>query len=302
MNKKINILTQKEEKKLSNEALINYYKSLREYYSKLPINIPGIKIREIMHNNLLSIMKTKNNINVMVLNKENLPKTEKPVIYAVNHTNSHDIPTVSEVIGRHHYVLLGKQSLKFIDRIAFRLNGVIYVNRKSKKSKLNSKNKMIKYLINGKNILMFPEGTWNTTPNLAILPLNWGIVDIAKIASVPIVPITLEYDDHSNCYATIGEQIYIDVNDDKKEAIDKLRDTMSSMRWEFWSEFNNDTRKNVSRVEFDNKIKNYLAEYPKLDYKFEQSFVRKEYDTEEEVFAPVKKLIKNEKNYFLFNE
>lgn len=73
---------------------------------------------------------------------DNMSSYEGPAIYAVNHTNVSDIPVVFHTLNKQTYVLCGTKSQKFIDSIGFNLNGVIWVDRHSVKSK---KDRQIKY-------------------------------------------------------------------------------------------------------------------------------------------------------------
>ena len=47
---------------------------------------------------------------------------------------------------------------------------------------------------------MYPEGTWNLSPNLPMLPLFRGIADIAKETNATIIPFAQEIDDKSKTY------------------------------------------------------------------------------------------------------
>lgn len=40
--------------------------------------------------------------------------------------------------------------------------------------------------------MYFPEGTWNLSPNLPVLPCFWGIVEIAQKGNAIIVPVAAE--------------------------------------------------------------------------------------------------------------
>ena len=88
-----------------------------------------------------------------------MPEVEGNKLIAINHSCVLDAPVSSDVIKDHFYFLVGKQSLELIDRIFFFLNGVVYVDRKSKKNKKKSLQKMLKILRGGKSLLMCPEGT-----------------------------------------------------------------------------------------------------------------------------------------------
>lgn len=263
-----------------------YYENLRNSLIKEDFNTALLKIRKFIHPVVLKTMGTTINFPIKMLN--DLPKVEGPVIYAVNHSNKHDAPVASTVIKDHHYVLVGKQDLELIDKIAFQLNGCVYVDRKDKSSKGNSKNELIKVLLNGGNVLMFPEGTWNLTENKMVLPLSWGIVDIAKTANVPVVPIILEYKKDA-CYVNCGEPLNFE-NYSKKDAIDMLEAAMTTLKWDIWESFPVEKRKNVSKQEFEQHVQNILDAYPKLNSEYEKSVIRKNGDSYEEVFAPIEQL------------
>ena len=55
--------------------------------------------------------------------------------------------------------------------------------------------------------------------------------------------------------------------------IAKLRDEMSTMRWEAWEEFAQSKREDVSIEDFYAYTKNRLEEYPKLDVEFEKTTI-----------------------------
>lgn len=255
-------------------------------------------IQFILHKPLLAMMRLTRKMELKIIGQENLPDYA-PVIYVVNHTNSHDIPIASEVIKKHHNVLLGKQPLRIIDKIVFCLNGVIWVDRKDKISKSNSKKKIIENLHRGTNILMFPEGTWNRTQNKIMLPLYWGCIDVAKISNVPLCPIVLDYTPDT-CYAKIGKSIVIRQNDDKHTAITRVRDEMSTMRWELWETFPILNRNNIEESYFTDILEHDAIEYPKLDLLYEASVIRKEYD--DTAFEHINKIEITKQNAFLFNK
>ena len=93
-------------------------------------------LRNIIHPIVLLLTKTHVKYKIHI---ENAPALlpDKPVIFAVNHTNSVDIPVAAKAISRSYQfrcdVLLGKQRLWLSDKLFFFLNGAIWVDRKSKK-------------------------------------------------------------------------------------------------------------------------------------------------------------------------
>lgn len=213
-----------------------------------------------------------------------------PVIFAVNHTNSHDIPLACKVIEDRASVLAGDEIRYDINGFLLTLNDVTWVTRHDARSRWQSKYDICLKLLNGLPNIMFVEGTWNRTENKPMLPFNWGIIEIAQITECPIVPLVLEYTPDS-CIIKLGDPIYVSIYDDKKKAIDNLRDTMSTMRWYIWE------RKTIMTKEefYRDYVDKHLKEYPKLDVEYEESVIFQINDTEEKVFEPINKLSRKNK-------
>ena len=227
--------------------------------------------------------------------------TGKPVIYAVNHFCFADTPIMGRITPKRSYILLGKQRLGFSDWLYFMLNGVIFVDRKDKEDMAASKLAMSAYLNTGRSIVMFPEGTWNLTENQLMLPMKWGIIDIAQETGAQIMPTLLEYDrEQKKCFVRFGIPMIFSPEDSKAEGIVALRDTMASMRWKFWER--NDT---FSRADLDvdaerKKLFYSVAEYTPIDWEYESSCIYHPYTISEDAFAHLNQLIPCRENAFLF--
>jgi len=200
-----------------------------------------------------------------------IPKGQ--VIFAVNHSNIHDIPMMWSILKRHVFVLAGDEPRGDSNGIALSVNGVIWVKRDQRESKNDAKKNMFKLLKKGKSLLIFPEATWNLTSEKPMLPLHWGIIELAQKSSCPIVPITLEYTGKKSCRYSVGKAIYTSDKDDKAEMITKLRDEMATMRWSAWETFAQDKRENITIEDFYVYTKERLEEYPKLDVEFEKTTI-----------------------------
>ena len=79
------------------------------------------------------MLSTTRNFEFKFLNEEKL-ETDGTVIYSVNHSNCHDLPTIAEISNEHFFLLAGVQNLRLIDKLAFFLLGCIYVDRKNKEN------------------------------------------------------------------------------------------------------------------------------------------------------------------------
>ncbi len=230
-----------------------------------------IIIHKLLYPVLLLMFRTFKAHNITFYNE--MPQLDENAIFAVNHSCKYDIPYTCEVVKRSSYVLIGKQPLEFIDRIAFWLNGTVWVDRKNRNDKKKATSKMIDLLKKGANLFMFPEGTWNLTPSKPMLPLYWGIIDIARNAKKPIVPLILEYTD-KKCYVAFGSPMYISQDDNKGGKIKELADSMAALKWQIWEKYL-DTGYN-SEEEWKVEASRRVADYPKLDYEYECSVIRKE--------------------------
>lgn len=233
-------------------------------------NLPD-KLRKLIHPLLFKAMPKRRDFPIQILN--DMPQVQGNKLFAINHSCVLDAPVSSEVIGEHFYLLVGKQSLDLVDRIFFFLNGVVYVDRKSKESKKKSFRKMLKFLHEGKSLVIYPEGTWNLTPSKPMLPLYWGIIELAKQTGVPIVPLVLEYRPDC-CYAKYGESIYIREEMDKRVGIELLEEEMATLKWDIWEMFPVQKRTDAMTSEFEEMIQKRIAAYPKLDYEYERQCVR----------------------------
>ncbi len=225
---------------------------------------------------------------------------DKPVIYDVNHFCFADTPIMGRIVPKRSYILAGKQRLGLSDWLYFVLNGVVFVDRKDKADTAAAKLAMSAYLHKGRSIAMFPEGTWNLTENQLMLPMKWGVIDIAKETGAQIVPVALEYDRESKrCFVRFGEAMLFSAEDSKAEAITALRDAMATMRWEFWE------RKGLfPRAELDLEVERKklfysVEEYPPIDWEYESSCI---YHPHPQVETIPPSLIPKRENAFLFRE
>ncbi len=156
---------------IPSKELPAYYKSKREYEYKNNSILKGMKWREKIHPILLSIMKfDRKYINKQTLNilNDKSIETDKPVIYAVTHIGVYDYQIVSEAIGTHQYPFAGDPETIYrsFDGVVLALNGLVYCDTESKSDRKIAKETAKDVLKNNKNLLIYPEGVWNLTPNL----------------------------------------------------------------------------------------------------------------------------------------
>ncbi len=265
-------------------------------------NLENKYIQEILHPIMLKLVSLICNKNIEIIDGEKLPKKDEVCIYAFNHTNGHDFPTAACTVKNHFYILADfTMKNDFFVNLVNQLNGVVYVDRKNKEARFQAKEKLLDLLNKNKNIFIFPEGTWNLSPNKMMLPLNWGIVEIARLTGVPIIPAAIEYNGKKS-YVKIGDRFYVNENDDKLEKINELTDVMASLRWDLISSFAITPRDSLSKNAYEEFVNSALATYKKLDYEYEQSVILKKYDTSADVYKCLDEIEINNNNAFLLNK
>ena len=222
---------------------------------------------------MLKKLVSKQRIHKFVMVNEH-PEIATNCIYAVNHSCKWDTSYLIELLPRHFYILAGKQRLKLMDRIGVIWNGAVWVDRKSTRSRNAVKEKLKGLLGKGKNILIFPEGTWNLTPSTPVLPLYWGIIEMAQSVKVPIIPVCLEYME-DECFVKYGEPIYMAEECDKNRQIQELRDVFATLKWDIWDMFPIEKRSEIDDDYWEREVIRRLNEYKLLDYEYEMSCIRK---------------------------
>lgn len=236
-------------------------------------------------------------------------KTDRPIIFAITHVGKFDIEVISEAIKEHYYLLSGdfEHIQGIIDAPFLGLNGVFYFNEKDKNDRKAVSQKMIDHLKDNGNLMYFIEGTWNLSPNLPMLPCYWGIVDIAKKGNAIIVPVAAEQYG-KKFVINIGENfdmnLFGDSLEDKSLAIDTLRDTLATLKWEIWESVSRLNRKDVTSDEWDKYVSDRYSEWPYFNDEYIANLIYKPKGvvTNEEAYAHIKKLVPKKENAFLFNK
>ena len=303
-------MSEDERQKMQREFLKLYYNlrnaDERKIWSKL-----SLEQRKKIHKIILGIYKIKNRIGGFSYEtiKDERTFTTRPIIFALTHVGKYDIEVVSEAIKDHYYLLSGdyEHIQGIIDAPFLALNGVIYFNEKDKEDRKLVSQKMIKHLNDGGNLMYFIEGTWNITPNLPMLPCYWGIVDIAKKGNAIIVPVACEQYG-KKFKVNIGQNFdmlnYGDSVEEKTRAINDLRDTLSTLKWEIWETEDTLISEELVGNEWEEYVAERFKEWPYFNeaYIDELIFKPKNVVEHDEVYSPIKRLTPNHNNAFLFNK
>lgn len=303
-------ISKEEYSKRETEFLKLYYELRRKdenkWWSKLTL-----EQRKSIHWLILQIYKIKNHLggfSYEIINNKKT-KTDRPIIFAITHVGKFDIEVISEAIKEHYYLLSGdfEHIQGIIDAPFLGLNGVFYFNEKDKNDRKAVSQKMIDHLKDNGNLMYFIEGTWNLSPNLPMLPCYWGIVDIAKKGNAIIVPVAAEQYG-KKFVINIGENfdmnLFGDSLENKSLAIDTLRDTLATLKWEIWESVSRLNRKDVTGDEWDKYVSDRYSEWTYFNDEYIANLIYKPKGvvTNEEAYAHIKKLVPKKENSFLFNK
>lgn len=249
---------------------------------------------------------------IKIVNKEqlNIVKCiQGPIIFAPTHCGKFDIQTLAEVLWQYRWLLLSGDPNFLpgtVEGYWPKFHGVIYVDRDDKEWRTRAKQEMITHLQNGGNIMMYPEGTWNLSPNLPMPPLFRGIADIAKETNATIIPFAQEIDDKNKTYyVKIGEPIY--PTEEPLSILENLRNQMAEMKWSLIEELpfcKADYDKEKLYSEWDKYIEKRLSECSYYTFELSWKYARKEkWQIErEQIKADLSNIRPTKETAFLFNK
>ena len=258
-----------------------------------------VKARDFLYPILMFLTGTKVRCKVETVNTYT-PSPGKPIIFAANHSAFQDTPIMLRVTRRHSYALLGTQNLAFIDRVFFALNGTIWVDRRDKADMAATKDGILAYLQKGQSVLWFPEGTWNLTASQLMMPMKWGIIEVARSAGAQIIPAALDYDREANtCRVKFGAPMVGDALENKAEAIRDLRDTMATLRWDLMCDQPVLYRADITPEQLQKEMYRVIDDYPPLNWEYESACIYHPYPQVEMIPTG---LIPKLENAFLFRK
>ena len=161
------------------------------------------------------------------INKENVP-ADGAVIFCGNHVHALDPGLVMLSTKRVVHYMAKKELFKFPLKTIFKWMGVIPVDRSKRDT--NATDVAHDYLLEGKSLCIFPEGTRNRSDDI-LLPFKYGAVSLAHKTNAVIVPIAIKGEYklfRKRLLVKIGNPINV-TNMDLTEANDYLRDTIKRM-------------------------------------------------------------------------
>lgn len=305
--KKLSLL---EKRKMAIEQLVEYYAEYRIYCYNKGDKLRGIELRKKIHPLVNLILKIDQLLskeeNVVISDKSNAnPKV--PKIFACTHIGGNDIQRTFQVIKEPAYLMLGDPGILYKMPIyqGLKMNGVIPLETKNRADRKIAYYRAIELLNNGGNLLIYPEGAWNVSPNEVVMKIFTGTVRMAKETGVEIIPIGVEQYGKT-FYFNIGENYGIDKNTtiSDKELTAELRDKLATLKWEIMG-----TQPTLDRATLpDDYLDEFQAEIVgrcnygygfSLEDAISESFHDKTITTPEEAFAHLQEIEYNKDNAFL---
>ena len=245
------------------------------------------------------------NSKLKVLRRAKLPK--QPVLFAPTHSFREDIEHTVVMAKRQAYVLNGSltQLYRAIDGITSWLAGVIPIDRTKKESRASAKKKIVYALELGASVIMYPEGTWNKSPNQLMRGFFPGIYDVAKESGALVVPIAT-YRNGKKAYGIMEEAFDICAYD-RETGLCVLRDKLATMQYEMMEQYGQAKRTDFPYgAEADTYWKQYVddlmaqVKYYDYDVELHTKYVDKTVTSPEDAFAFLKTLEVKKENAFLW--
>lgn len=295
------------------EELVKYYAELRKINYNNGEELKGINLRKRIHflvDMILKIDQILSKEKIIVISDKHNTNNSKPRIYACTHIGGNDIQRTFQVIKEPAYLMLGDPGILYKMPIyqGLRMNGVIPLETTDREDRKIAYDRSIELLSKGGNLLIYPEGAWNVTPNLVVMKIFNGTVRIAKETGAEIIPIGVEqYDNYF--YFNIGENYIIPQNTTKSvaELRDELRDKLATLKW--------DIMEKQPKLDHSKIPTNYLQMFQdeivgrcnygygfSLEDAIAESFHDKNVISRDEVFAFLKDIEINKHNAFLIKD
>ena len=288
-----------------------YNKFLEKYLDYAPekvVSKKGVVIRKMISPVLRFVVPfVTPNSKLTVVRRAKLPK--QPVIFAATHGFREDVEHTVVMAGRQAYMLNGvpKQLFNSFDGITAWLAGMVIIDRTDKESRASSIDKLVRVLKLGSSVIMYPEGTWNKSPNELVSGLFPGIYDVAQKSGALVAPIAT-YRNGKKAYG-ITEEAFDICQYSREEGIQILRDKMATMQYELIEKYGVANRDDFPYGEaadkyWTNFIDGLMAEVEFYDYEVElhTKYRPKGITSPKDAFAFMEELVPNKNNLFLFKK
>lgn len=275
----IKFLSAKEVEKLDDAAKKAYFDKLKEYSKTLKMNDFGKEVSKKLISRIAPMLR---NYDLDIIGRENIP-SEANAVFICNHSNSHDFFTTHEVfneLGRSVTPFGADDCLDFFTLKLFKAGDVTLINRDDKQSSIDGMMKFSKKIIDGKDGVIFSEGTWNLHPIKPMQPIKVGGTQTAIITDTVVVPTIFEYVEipdivskekelYSRCIVSFGKPIVVKAADDVFAKTMEIQKTLEKMRIELWEKLNI-KRNSIDDINKDVYLNHtYLKKFEALGFEFD---------------------------------
>ena len=162
------VLHSKQElRKMSSEAVDQYFRDYRLYLYKKGLLVEKKTIIKRFHPLIVSFLKIDRLVSrrKLIINRDDRIYNNRPRIYCSTHVGRHDVETGLEAIGEQAFLVQGDPNETYLDIDGFLLdlNGRISLNTRKEYAtdRYIAYENMKQHLLNGYNIFIFPEGAEN---------------------------------------------------------------------------------------------------------------------------------------------
>ena len=245
---------------------------------------------------------------ITVLQDDRRP-TEKPVIFCPTHIGGVDIEMSFLAVHTPCWIALGnpREVYRSLDGMLMQMNGWIPLDVHEKQDRAAAKAQMKALLKKGGDLLLFPEGTQNISPNALVGHLYAGAVELAITCGAEIVPIAICRDGDEYFFA-VGENISYNhyTYEERFRLTDELRDHMATLKWRMMEHLPVLQRSGIPESAYDDFVKKAITmntEYTlTVDDIGAEAFHPKGITESREVYAFMEKLIPDQEKAFLFSK
>ena len=275
----IKILSSKQVEQLDEKTKKEYFNKLKEYSKSLKTNDYGKEISKKLISRIAPMLR---NYDLDIIGRENIP-SEPGAVFMCNHSNSHDFFTIHEVfneLGRPVTPFGASDCLDFFTLQLFKAGDVTLIDRSDKKSSIDGMMEFSKKIIDGKDGVIFGEGTWNLHPIKPMQPIKVGGTQTAIIADTVVVPTIFEYVEipdivtkekelYKRCIVSFGKPIVVKAEDNMFQKTKEIQNTLENMKLELWKKLsiNKNSIDDINKEIYLNHT--YIKKFKALGFEFD---------------------------------
>ena len=235
-------------------------KRLERYKKNDGGDIKYLHLHSIIHRILMPLMKCELYLfgKRLVILRDNRKKTNSPIIFCPTHIGGVDIEMSFLAIHSPCWVALGwpRELYKSINGMMTQMNGWIPFDIDHKDDRIAAKAQMQALLKKGGNLLLFPEGIQNISPNALIGHLYAGAVDLAITYGAEIIPVAIGRNEEKYFFI-IGENISYEnyTYDDRYRLTEELRNHLATLKWEIIEKLPTIKREDIDETTYNQYLK-----------------------------------------------